>query len=197
MIVVRCASTCVARADPGAGHAPRRRASSRLPVALPFTSFAPSPEPALPAVQQEVKGERVISLLTDLLEAQALTRRFEQLAGRTAMIAAAVALAAELAMPSSAGVFGWAATSDLASQLAALGTFMLCCSVGLAARTTARPATRRRLLEPVLASLTSKRRSLAGVTQRNVDRSLDLLMDAVFTPLFISKYFPSDEEKYI
>ena len=70
MIAVHCASTCVARADPGAGHAPRRRASSRLPVALPFTSFAPSPEPALPAVQQEVKGERVISLLTDLLEAQ-------------------------------------------------------------------------------------------------------------------------------
>ena len=58
-------------------------------------------------------------------------------------------------------------------------------TVGLAARTTARPTTRRRLLEPVLASLTSKRRSLAGVTQRNVDRSLDLLMDAVFTPLFI------------
>lgn len=71
MIAVRCASTCVARAGPGAGQAPRRRASSRLPVALPFTSFAPSapsPEPAL--AQQEVKGERVISLLTDLLEAQ-------------------------------------------------------------------------------------------------------------------------------
>jgi len=62
--------------------------------------------------------------------AQALTRRFEQLAGRTAMIAAAVALAAELAMPSSGGVFGWAASSDLAAQLAALGTFMLCCSGG-------------------------------------------------------------------
>lgn len=46
------------------------------------------------------------------------------------MIAAAVALAAELAMPSSGGVFGWAATSDLAAQLAALGTFMLCCSGG-------------------------------------------------------------------
>lgn len=61
---------------------------------------------------------------------QAVTRRFEQLAGRTAMIAAAVALAAELAMPSSAGVFGWAASSDLATQLAALGTFMLCCSGG-------------------------------------------------------------------
>lgn len=58
-------------------------------------------------------------------------------------------------------------------------------AVGLAARTTGRPATRRRLLEPVLASLTSQRRSLAGVTQRNVDRSLDLLMDAVFTPRFI------------
>jgi hypothetical protein len=147
--------------------------------------------------QQDVKGERVISLLTDLLEAQALTRRFEQLAGRTAMIAAAVALAAELLMPSSAGVFGWAATSDLATQLAALGTFLLCCSVGLAARTTGPLGARRRLLEPVLASLTSQRRSLAGVTQRNVDRSLDLLMDAVFTPLFISKHFPSDEDKYI
>jgi len=59
------------------------------------------------------------------------------------------------------------------------------CAVGLAARTTGRPATRRLLLEPVLASLTSQRRSLAGVTQRNVDRSLDLLMDTVFTPIFI------------
>lgn len=37
----------------------------------------------------------------------------------------------------------------------------------------------------MLASLTSQRRSLAGVTQRNVDRSLDLLMDTVFTPIFI------------
>ena len=46
------------------------------------------------------------------------------------MIAAAVALAVELAMPSSGGVFGWAASSDLAAQLAALGTFMLCCSGG-------------------------------------------------------------------
>ncbi|KAI7843550.1 hypothetical protein COHA_002792 [Chlorella ohadii] len=201
MIAVRYSVQCVARASPGAGHPPHRppppARGARLPVAVPFTSFAPSEPPAVPVVHHEAKGERVIGLLTDLLEAQALTRRFEQLAGRTAMIAAAVALAVELAMPSSGGVFGWAASSDLAAQLAALGTFMLCCSVGLAARTTGRPAARRLLLEPVLASLTSQRRSLAGVTQRNVDRSLDLLMDTVFTPIFIRKHFPNDEDKYI
>lgn len=199
MIAACRSSICATRAQAGpSARQPSRRSPSRLPVAVPFTSFAPSEPLGLPAVQPEVRGERLICLLTDLLEAQAVTRRFEQLAGRTAMIAAAVALAAELAMPSSAGVFGWAASSDLATQLAALGTFMLCCSVGLAARTTGRPATRRRLLEPVLASLTSQRRSLAGVTQRNVDRSLDLLMDAVFTPRFISKHFPNDEiDKYI
>ena len=82
------------------------------PPRLPLSRHVPPPLPAAPLLPQ------------------ALTRRFEQLAGRTAMIAAAGALAAELAMPSSAGVFGWTASSGLAAQLAALGTFMLCCSGG-------------------------------------------------------------------
>ena len=42
-------------------------------------------------------------------------------------------------------------------------------AVGLASRMH-RPLTSRRLLEPVIASLTSKRRSFSGVSQTNVDR---------------------------
>jgi hypothetical protein len=42
-----------------------------------------------------------------------------------------------------------------------------------------------RLLEPVLCSLTSGRRSFAGVTQHNVDRGVDYVLDSVFTQPFI------------
>lgn len=73
MIAVRLSVQCVARASPGAGHPPHRPApparGARLPVAVPFTAFAPSEPPAVPA-HNEAKGERVIGLLTDLLEAQ-------------------------------------------------------------------------------------------------------------------------------
>lgn len=74
MIAVRYSVQCVARASPGAGHPPHRppppARGARLPVAVPFTSFAPSEPPAVPVVHHEAKGERVIGLLTDLLEAQ-------------------------------------------------------------------------------------------------------------------------------
>lgn len=208
MLAIRASAFCQPRA--AGARQTSRRATSRVPVALPHHAFiAPAEPPAVPLARQEAKGERLTVLLSDLLEAQAssrrrlrgagagaltqspalqrgaggpaqhscmpwgtcyalgspplhagqplavavttpalpapcrpptdappllaaaaqaLTRRFEQLAGRTAMIAAAVALASELAMPSTSGVFGWTASSGLAAQLAALGTFMLCCS---------------------------------------------------------------------
>lgn len=58
-------------------------------------------------------------------------------------------------------------------------------AVGLAARTSSRPLVRHRLLEPLLASLTSQRRSFAGVTQSNVDRAVDYLLETVFTAPFL------------
>jgi hypothetical protein len=44
---------------------------------------------------------------------------------------------------------------------------------------------RHRLMEPMLCSLTSGRRSFAGVTQQNVDRWVDSVFASVFTQPFV------------
>lgn len=141
---------------------------------------------------------RVLPILSELLEAQAAVNVFERLAGRTAMIGCGVAAAAELLLPGpETGLFGAWAQGDQAGQFAATGIFMLCCSVGLAARTY-RPVARRhhRLLEPVLASMTGGRRSFSGVTQKNVDRGADYVLDSVFTQPFMRANF-LEEDRYI
>jgi hypothetical protein len=67
--------------------------------------------------------------------------------------------------------------------------------VGLAARTQ-RPAARHRLLEAVIASLISSRRSLGGVTQNNVDQGVDYVLSSVLTSRVLGST-DMDEEQYI
>ena len=68
-------------------------------------------------------------------------------------------------------------------------------AVGLAARTQ-RPAARHRLLEAVIASLISSRRSLGGVTQNNVDQGVDYVLSSVLTSRVLGST-DMDEEQYI
>ncbi|KAL4421451.1 hypothetical protein ABPG75_010742 [Micractinium tetrahymenae] len=133
--------------------------------------------------------ERLLPLLSDYVQATASVSRFERLAGRSAMVGAGVALLLEVTFPSTlpGGLFG-SATSGGAAQFAALVAMLVCCSAGLAARLQ-RPFSSRRLLEPVIASLTSKRRSFSGVSQTNVDRAVDAALDTIFTSPFVLQNF--------
>ncbi|KAL4432194.1 hypothetical protein ABPG77_005956 [Micractinium sp. CCAP 211/92] len=143
-------------------------------------------------VQQK---ERLLPLLSDYVQATASVSRFERFAGRSAMVGAGVALLLEATFPSTLpdGLFG-SATTGGAAQFAALVTMLVCCSAALAARLQ-RPFSSRRLLEPIIASLTSKRRSFSGVTQTNVDRAVDAALDTIFTsPFILSNFVDYDEE---
>lgn len=100
MIAACRSSICATRAQAGpSARQPSRRSPSRLPVAVPFTSFAPSEPLGLPAVQPEVRGERLICLLTDLLEAQVCLGRREGLSRRRGFPAAAQGAGARGANP--------------------------------------------------------------------------------------------------
>ena len=85
--------------------------------------------------------------------------------------------------------FPWLSNSTLPLS----GT--LAAAVGLAARTQ-QPAARHRLLEAVIASLISSRRSLGGVTQKNVDQGVDYVLSSVLTNRVLGST-DMDEEQYI
>lgn len=140
-------------------------------------------------------NERLLPLLSDYVQATASVSRFERFAGRSAMVGAGVALLLEATFPSTLpdGLFG-SATSGGAAQFAALVAALVCCSAALAARLQ-RPFSSRRLLEPIIASLTSKRRSFSGVTQTNVDRAVDAALDSVFPSFFVLQNFVDYDEE--
>ena len=178
---------------------------------------------------------------------QVVLTRFEETAGRAAMLGISLAAFLELANPSSTtGVFGGSAAA-LSAAAAAAPLFLLCCTgagvgrrrsrgvgliegeapavhgvcwVGRAVRlhwcrthtdprrpvspthtrhipvavALATRATRRRpaawgghhgLLEPLIASLTSRRGSTAGVGTRDVDPAVHFAVDSVFSSEFV------------
>lgn len=91
-----------------------------------------------------------------LFALQAVVLRFESLAGRGAMIGLTVATFFELLVPNT-GLFGaWQSTSN-AQEFALLAASLICLSAGLAAVSTRRRRSQR-LLEAVIASLTSRQR---------------------------------------
>ena len=115
---------------------------------------------------------------------QALTAAFETFAGRSAMIGFSVAAASELLLPNS-GLFG---QFGCGVQFSEIGGALVLSAAILAA--TAPLKVKQNLLEPILASLTSKQRSANSVAQRlNVDRALDSAMDAVFNSTFVRTVF--------
>ena len=125
------------------------------------------------------------------LHMQAITSTFETIAGRSAMIGFAAAAAAEILLPHQAGgLFGaW-------EQAQVFGILVLCLCSASAALALKSPMKigRSRLLEPVLASLTSESRSAGAITRANVDRALDSTLDSVFNPVFVRTVFPIEIE---
>ena len=105
------------------------------------------------------------------------------------MIGFAVAALSEAALPGG-GLFG--GFQD-AQGFSLLGAALVASSAGLALALPRRLS--RRLLEPVLASLTSKARSTGSVSGRDVDCALDTTVDSIFTSKFISLAFPMEADE--
>lgn len=130
----------------------------------------------------------VLSLLSELIEIQALTTAFENLAGRSAMIGVFVAATAEAILPWN-GIFGEYAGAD---RLPYVYTFfeigVALVGVGVLAGflTVQWKGRRARFLEPILASLTSNFGSAGAVSKENVDNALELTIESVFTPMVVS-----------
>jgi len=124
---------------------------------------------------------------------QALTAKFETLAGRSAMIAFAVAATAEALLPHS-GLFGnWQEAINFSLLVVALVLGSSLAAV-VATNTKFRRNLGLRLLEPILVSLTSRSRSAGAVTGKDVDRVLDFTMDLVFDARFMRNVFPLESE---
>jgi len=78
------------------------------------------------------------------------------------------------------------------SAVVALCAALVAASAALAASSTRVNKASRQLLEPVLASLTSKSRSRGSVSQREVDSALDGTFESVFTAAFLRIAFPME-----
>lgn len=107
------------------------------------------------------------------------------------MIGFTLALSAELFLPENAsgGIFGGVCL-DSVGNFAFLVAGLVACSVALAYGSPMKLG--RTLLEPILASLTSKSRSAGALTDRNVDGALDAALDAVFNQKFVRQAFAID-----
>jgi hypothetical protein len=106
------------------------------------------------------------------------------------MIGFAAAVAAEVLLPpQGAGLFGgWEQAQAFTLLVAAL----VSASAALAVASPMKLG--RSLLEPVLASLTSRSRSAGAVTNRNVDGALDCALESVFSLAFVRRVFPIETE---
>lgn len=116
------------------------------------------------------------------------TASFETFAGRSAMLGFAAAALLE-------GVGGSVFVNPRfeLSAVALLCAAMVAASALLAASSTRVSKASRLLLEPVLASLTSKSRSRGSVSQREVDSALDGTFESVFTAAFLRIAFPMEQ----
>lgn len=140
-------------------------------------------------------------LLPVLANLQATTAAFETLAGRSAMLGFAIAVFLEAGLLPTLDVQGVFGTFGALEAFAWLGISLVACSTVLALASTRKVLRRsigKRLLEPVLASLTSKSRSDGAVSGRNVDGALDAVMDSTFSAAFLRAVLPSEaDEPYI
>lgn len=114
----------------------------------------------------------VLSLLSACVEVNDQVRLFELLAGRSAMIGFLVALGVE-------GITEKSVFSQLGEQDITL-LCAVCLACTLSASILASMSTRRlglQLQESVMSSLTAVKRSAASVTQQQVDKAVDYMID--------------------
>jgi len=147
--------------------------------------MAPPPTSAGGEQQQANRpgGARVLPLLASAVEANAAVLGFERAAGRSAMIGISTGVLIETARGGAPLLQGGIEGQALAAvALATLG------AAAVAVATTARApaALGARWREPVVASLTSVRRSNSGVTPSGKLRGLDRAVDDVLRGLSLS-----------
>jgi len=140
------------------------------------------------------KTNRILPLLSELTAIQSLNARFENLAGRSAMLGFLVAAITESLLPGEQGQGLFGNLQDV-GVLLAFATVL----VSIAAFSATRNTTHRlglQFLEAVITSLTSPTRSTGSVTNTNVDSALDSAFDMVFNRDFLSRVFRVGEEFY-
>lgn len=151
-----------------------------------------------PPSKMPVKVNRVLPLLSELIEIQAITTAVENLAGRSAMLGFVVALTVESMLPmgifgglnpgqtlSSSLMFGSHDHGAVAVMLG--GSFLVLCASLAAYASTKKENIGSRFLEPTMVALTSH--GDTSVSKINVDRALESTMESIFTPAFLRKVF--------
>lgn len=135
-------------------------------------------------------SSRLLPIIADYLDATSKTSAFEQLAGRSAMLATSLALTFELVVdelrqpgsPPTLGLFTSISSPSIAATIASIVVIM---AASLAVMSKKRGGAR--LLEGVYVSLTSR-----SIGDPNFNLAMDDLFDVVLTPSFIEKNFDID-----
>lgn len=132
----------------------------------------------------------VLSLMSSCVSIDAAVTKFEVLAGRSAMIGFLVAVGAELVTERPA--LSLSIEQGLAFSAAALGAVTLA-SLAAASKGSAGQIGDT-LQEAVISSLTAVQRSAASVTQRQVDKAVDYLLETAFGSSVLGSMVDGDSE---
>lgn len=132
---------------------------------------------------------RVLGLISACVESNAITQRFEELAGRSAMVGFAVAVAAELAAPQK-GLFGSWDSGDV--ELYGATALLLVTASALLA-TMSKRRLGLKFKEAVITSLTAFSRSRGSLTNQTVDSAVDYVFQEVFDQDMVLRNLIQDE----
>lgn len=141
--------------------------------------------------RQQNKNEklRVLRLISACVESNAITQKFEELAGRSAMVGFAVAVSAELAAPQQ-GLFGAWDSSDISLYAA---TAILLVTVSALLATMSKRRLGLKFKEAVITSLTAFSRSRGSLTNQTVDSAVDYVFEEVFDRDMVLRNLIQDE----
>ncbi|GLC40882.1 hypothetical protein PLESTF_001047300 [Pleodorina starrii] len=137
------------------------------------------------ATQQRAKNGSMIRSLAAAVELNSQVQRYETFAGRSAMVGLAVAAFIEVITDHS--VF-FPVNNDTATTYACVALGTLATAVGIAfargQNDSTAAGTGIDTLEAVYASLTAVKRSAASVTQAQVDKAVDYILETVLAGRF-------------
>lgn len=143
------------------------------------------------------KPERlhIIEKISACVEANAMVQRFEETAGRSAMVGFAVAFLSELWTPAQQGLFGSASPEELQAYLT-LSTTLIVSAVVLASVSKGKQVGRQ-LQAAVYSSLTAISRANSLQLMGNVDRAVDAVFDSVFDQDMVKRTLIDEECKHL
>lgn len=139
--------------------------------------------------QKRAEKLRVLGLISACVESNAITQRFEELAGRSAMVGFAVAVAVELAAPQK-GLFGSWDSGDVGLYGA---TALLLVTASALLATMSKRRLGLKFKEAVITSLTAFSRSRGSLTNQTVDSAVDHVFQVVFDQDMVLRNLIQDE----